>query len=96
MRQWAEIPAKETPGLGDKIIKDKNFVANFKALSVEPEIEAAKTGKKTKPNQVETITGATISSKAVIRALQKAMTRWQTAIDDYMQQNNLTYNPKQP
>lgn len=87
---------KETPGLGDKIIKDKNFVGNFKALSVEPQIEATKNGSKTKPNQVETITGATISSKAVVRALQKAMARWQTAIDGYMQQNNLTYNQTQP
>ncbi len=83
---------KETPGLGDKIIKDKNFLANFRALSVEPLIEPAKPGKKNKPNQVETITGATISSKAVIRALQNSMTEWRQAIDGYVQKNQLTYN----
>ncbi len=34
------LDSKETPGLGDKIFKDRNFVANFTALAVEPAIEA--------------------------------------------------------
>lgn len=88
------LDSKETPGLGDKIFKDKHFVSNFTALAVDPDIETTKTGAKTKPNQVETITGATISSKAVIRALQKSITKWRAAIDVYVERNKLTYNSK--
>lgn len=88
------LDSKETPGLGDKIYKDKHFVSNFTALAVDPKLEPVKTGKKTQPNQVETITGATISSKAIIRALQKSLNIWRTAIDAYVQKNQLTYGTK--
>lgn len=88
------LDSKETPGLGDRIFKDKHFVSNFTALAVEPDLEAVKTGAKVKPNQVETITGATISSKAVIRALQKSLKEWRSAIDAYVQKNQLTYNQR--
>ncbi len=70
------LESKETPGLGDKIFKDENFALNFKALAVMPEIIPAKPGKKTKDNEVETISGATISSKAVIRLLNNAIAQW--------------------
>lgn len=85
------LESKETPGLGDKIFRDKHFVANFTALSVEPSIQGTKTGAKTSPNQVETITGATISSKAVIRALQKSMDEWRPAMEKYLAANQLSY-----
>ncbi len=88
------LDSKETPGLGDKIYKDKHFVSNFTALAVDPKIEPVKTGKKTQPNQVETITGATISSKAIVRAMQKSLDTWRTAIDAYVQKNQLTYGTK--
>ncbi len=70
------LESKETPGLGDKIFKDENFALNFKALAVMPEIVPAKPGSKTKDNEVETISGATISSKAVVRLLNKAVAVW--------------------
>lgn len=90
------LDSKETPGLGDKIFKDKHFVSNFTALSVDPQIEATKTGAKTHPNQVETITGATISSKAVIRALTNSLQVWRSAIDRYVQKNQLSFNGSKP
>lgn len=80
---------KETPGLGDKIFKDAAFQTNFTALKVEPEIEAVKKGEKKKENQVEAITGATISSKAVVRLLNKSIKKWKQPIDNYMKANNL-------
>ncbi len=70
------LESRETPGLGDKIYKDAAFVANFDALSIDPEIESVKKGKKTAPNQVDAITGATISSKAVVRIINQANERW--------------------
>ncbi len=83
------LESKETPGLGDKIFKDADFQTNFTSLAIEPEIVAVKKGKKQKANEVEAITGATISSKAIVRLLNKTMAIWQTTIDDYIKQNNL-------
>ncbi|MCP4456549.1 MAG: FMN-binding protein [Cytophagales bacterium] len=84
------LESKETPGLGDKIFKDAAFQTNFIALAVDPEIIAVKNGEKQNPNEVEAITGATISSKAVVRLLNKTMDIWQGEIDKYIIQNNLT------
>jgi electron transport complex protein RnfG len=83
------LESKETPGLGDKIFKDKDFQTNFTSLSIEPEILAVKKGAKTNPYEVETITGATISSKAIIRMLNNSMNEWKPAISNYMKQNEL-------
>lgn len=83
------LESKETPGLGDKIFKDMDFQMNFKALEVDPEIEAVKKGEKNKENQVECITGATISSKAIVRLLNKSVGKWKTPIENYMKSNNL-------
>jgi len=55
----------ETPGLGDKIIKDTVFVAEFSG--VRAPIEGVKPDRNTgDADQVDMITGATISSRAVI------------------------------
>ena len=78
------LDSKETPGLGDKITKDPAFRANFQALSVEPQIVAVKKGEKKNPNEVEAITGATISSKTVVRLLNKGIGEWKGAIEDYL------------
>jgi electron transport complex protein RnfG len=75
------LESKETPGLGDKIETDPEFRANFEALSVELDdggisvvnpIELVKEGKKTDAWQVEAITGATISSRAIATILRKS------------------------
>jgi electron transport complex protein RnfG len=76
------LESRETPGLGDKIYKDLAFVANFDALAVDPEIVAVKKGTKTQPNQVDAITGATISSKAVVRIINEANRRWLERLAD--------------
>jgi len=82
---FAVLDSKETPGLGDKITKDVDFQTNFVALSVEPEIVVVKKGEKKNPNEVEAITGATISSKAVVRLLQKSLGEWKPAIEKYIE-----------
>ncbi len=72
------LESKETPGLGDKIEKDPAFRANFKALDVALSsdgerlanpITVVKPGKKTNAWEIDAITGATISSKAIGRLL---------------------------
>ena len=68
----------ETPGIGDKIAKDKRFLENFVALEarvdvsgqgLEHAIVLVKQGTKSKPWQIDSISGATISSKAIARML---------------------------
>ena len=59
------LESKETPGLGDKIIKDMDFVSGFRG--VETPIAGVKQGAGTgAADEVDMITGATISSRAVI------------------------------
>ena len=70
------LESRETPGLGDKIYKDAAFVGGFSALSVVPEIVAVKKGTKSQPNEIDAITGATISSKAVVRIINEAHAEW--------------------
>ena len=69
------LESRETPGLGDKIWKDESFVSDFYDLAIEPEIIVVK-GAATKENEVDAITGATISSKAVVRIISEANARW--------------------
>ncbi len=62
------LQEKETPGLGDKIWKDTAFVNGF-AGALSP-IQGVKRGTgHTSKNQVDMITGATISSRAVINII---------------------------
>ncbi|NOZ60182.1 MAG: FMN-binding protein [Calditrichaeota bacterium] len=64
----------ETPGLGAKI-DEPDFKAQFVGLSVLPQIEYVQNRKPNKPNAIRAITGATISSRAVVRTLNKDIER---------------------
>jgi electron transport complex protein RnfG len=75
------LDQKETPGLGDKIETDPAFLSQFLRL-VTP-VTGAKTKSGDKPNQVQTITGATISSRAVIRIVNRAVERWRPLLQAY-------------
>ena len=70
------LESRETPGLGDKIYKDMDFVDEFYALAIEPEIVAVKKGTKTADNHVDAITGATISAKAVVSIIIETHAAW--------------------
>lgn len=65
---------KETPGLGDKIVTDKKFLANFKELdaSLKNPIVTVKSGTKKNKWEIDAISGATISSRAVGRLVGKS------------------------
>ncbi len=66
------IDQVETPGLGNKIVED-SFEGQFKGLLTKPRIEYIKNRKAEKPNQIEAITGATISSVAVARIINERL-----------------------
>ncbi len=70
------LESRETPGLGDKIYKDQSFVDAFRGLAIDPEIRAVKKGTASAVNEVDAITGATISSKAVVRIINEGNQRW--------------------
>jgi electron transport complex protein RnfG len=71
----AVLESRETPGLGDRIFKDAKFVAEFADLAIDPQVELVK-GHGEAPNQVDAITGATISSRAVVRILTAGNAEW--------------------
>lgn len=70
------LESRETPGLGDKIYKDMEFVGNFTQLSIDPTIVVVKKNTRSQPNEVDAITGATISSKAVVRIINETQAVW--------------------
>lgn len=75
------LDSKETPGLGDKIMKDEHFRANFTALGVEPELIPVKPGTRSAANEVDTISGATISAKAVVSIINQGNRRFLPVIN---------------
>ena len=79
------IASKETPGLGDKIMKDSAFVNGF--VDAAAPVVGVKAGRATGDrHEVEMITGATISSRAVIRIVDNAIARWQPLMDAYQEE----------
>ena len=75
------LEQKETPGLGDKIERDTSFTSQF-AGRVAP-LKGVKSRNGDTPNEVQTITGATISSRAVIRIINHALEKWQPLLAAY-------------
>ena len=69
------LESRETPGLGDKIYKDQDFVRQFRDLSVRPKVELVKEEAQA-PNQVDAITGATISSATVVSIINAGNATW--------------------
>ncbi|MCU7938187.1 MAG: RnfABCDGE type electron transport complex subunit G [gamma proteobacterium symbiont of Bathyaustriella thionipta] len=72
----AVLESRETPGLGDKIFKDMDFVSEFINLPMHKDIKAVKKGTKTQENEIDAITGATISSKIVVKIINQAFKKW--------------------
>lgn len=73
----------ETPGLGDKIEKDTTFAPRFRG-KLAP-IKGTKNAT-TDASTVQTITGATISSKAVIKVINKAVATWQSRLAAFVKE----------
>ena len=78
------LVSKETPGIADKIEKPF-FLEQFKKL-VAP-LVGTKNATPASPSEVVMISGATISSRAVIRGVTKALDRWQPLLDAYAAQH---------
>jgi electron transport complex protein RnfG len=79
------LESLETPGLGDRIETDETFLSNFDSLDVrvtsagdklEHVIEFVKPGEKNSDWQIDGISGATISSKAIAKMLSESSAEW--------------------
>lgn len=75
------LQSSETPGLGDKVESDPEFLANFIKLdarlneassALENPIVTVKRGKKIHPWQIDGISGATITSTTIGTALRES------------------------
>jgi electron transport complex protein RnfG len=64
------LESQETPGLGAEIACEQ-FRKQFNGLAITHPIEYVKNQKPQQPYQIESITGATISSSAVVNILNK-------------------------
>lgn len=81
----------ETPGLGTKIVSDPSnkispywFSEQFKGVQTYPEITVIKNRKPTKETEIQAITGATISSRSIVKIIndtvQKAKSEYQRIV----------------
>lgn len=82
------LQSTETPGLGDKVETDPDFLTNFDPLhggldarlaadkgAIANPIETVKHGTKSEPWQIDAISGATVTSKAIGKGLRESTQR---------------------
>ena len=95
IRGFSIIKMTETPGLGDKILNDQKFLNNFSALyarlshdrkTLSNPIITVKHGSKKNPWEIDAISGATITSKAVGKAINQGAEQLLPALYPYLQQ----------
>jgi electron transport complex protein RnfG len=88
------LESKETPGLGTRIATDPDFRANFERLDVSLDeggaalahpLEGVAPGTREEPWQIDTITGATISSVAVVDMLRESTAVWVPRVQGAME-----------
>lgn len=75
------IAMRETPGIGDKVYTDQDFIANFKSLDVKlagdlsalaHAITTVRHGKKSNAWEIDAISGATITSRAIGKGINQS------------------------
>lgn len=79
------LESKETPGLGDAVAADgpASFRARFTGVAVSettPVKGVKADATPNAPNEVDTVTGATVSSRAVVKIVNGAVRRWAPAV----------------
>ncbi len=96
------LQSTETPGLGDKVETDPDFLANFECLqarlneegsALENEIVTVKSGEKTDPWQIDGISGATVTSMAVGNALRGSTNQYLPLLGRHRQSLPLQIDP---
>ena len=73
------IAASETPGLGAKSMEDE-YASQFSGLSAEAPIGFSKTGADRNNNEIDAISGATITTTATTNAVNAAIDMWNSQL----------------
>ncbi|MFP4105693.1 MAG: FMN-binding protein [Phycisphaerae bacterium] len=73
------LSQKETPGLGDKIQSDDSFAGQFAGTDAKADLEVVKASPDAE-NEIQAITGATVSSKAVTDIVNRAVIEFRNAL----------------
>ncbi len=68
------LEQSETPGLGTKILEPP-YKDQYNGLEVNPPVILVKGAEPSNPNEVQSITGATISSKAVVTIVNEGIAK---------------------
>ena len=85
----------ETPGLGDKVLTDENFLANFNRLdarlnldgsALANDIVTVKSGTKINPWEIDAISGASITSEAIGQAIHQSAQQWLPILQSHLDQ----------
>lgn len=80
LKGMAVLESQETPGLGAEI-QNPDFKQQFEGLDVSGEVEYVKSRTPEQPYQIEAITGATISTGAVVDIVNSAMRRMREELE---------------
>jgi Na+-translocating ferredoxin:NAD+ oxidoreductase subunit G len=96
------LQSRETPGLGDRVETDRDFQANFGDLAVRLNetadaianpIQMVTTGNKIHPWEIDGISGATITSRAIADMLRESSQYWMPRLfprqGDFMNPENI-------
>lgn len=79
------LESSETPGLGERIRDDEDFLANFESLelpldsedeALAQDVQVVSPGSASEPGEIDNITGATVSVEAVATAIQGSAERF--------------------
>jgi Na+-translocating ferredoxin:NAD+ oxidoreductase subunit G len=79
------LESRETPGLGDRVETDAAFVDQFRGLPVraaadgsglDPDLRFVGSGRSEQPWQIDGISGATVTSRAVTEAIAASARQW--------------------
>lgn len=73
------LESQETPGLGQEITEEE-FKAQFKGLMTSPKITYVKNKPPERPNEIRAVTGATVSSSAVVSILNEKIKKLKNAL----------------
>jgi Na+-translocating ferredoxin:NAD+ oxidoreductase subunit G len=96
IKGFVVLKSTETPGLGDKIVTDPGFLSNFSRQggvsaklnsagnALENAIVTVKHGSQQYPWEIDAISGATITSKAVGKALNQSAQRLAPLLAPYL------------
>lgn len=76
------LESKETPGLGDKIEKDMEFVDQFVGVAT-PLVGVNSRRATGSANEIDMITGVTISSRAIVRIINNSLERLGPMMEAY-------------